>query len=203
MLEYKVNGVLLINYDDCMKEKVSPYEDWIARGKPSFLFVYRIRKIEFVDRLEVMFLPYDRLIIISEDDGDMWYSCRTVMDEDSKSITITHFSDLEKMVQIRKWVRNFANYLFCNTDSRWAVRKAKKPEITNIKQDLAVYKSFENKSGCRKIGACCYSYMKGNKEATIIQAVFKGWRVRMKYRFSPHTTLGKWLLLKQFRDLQL
>lgn len=34
--------------------------------------------------------------------------------------------------------------------------------------------------------------------ASIIQAVYKGWKVRMQYRYNPHTRLGKYLLIKNF-----
>jgi hypothetical protein len=36
-----------------------------------------------------------------------------------------------------------------------------------------------------------------NMAAKIIQAVFRGWQVRMKYRYNPHCGLGRHIILRE------
>jgi len=40
-------------------------------------------------------------------------------------------------------------------------------------------------------------------QATRIKAAFKGWKTRMMYTYNPYTTLGRYYIGKQFRELQL
>lgn len=39
-----------------------------------------------------------------------------------------------------------------------------------------------------------------NSASTKISAVFKGWKTRMKYRFNPHTSLGKYEVMKVYNN---
>lgn len=39
-----------------------------------------------------------------------------------------------------------------------------------------------------------------NSASTKISAVFKGWKVRMQYRFNPHTSLGKYEVMKVYNN---
>ena len=39
--------------------------------------------------------------------------------------------------------------------------------------------------------------------ATIIQKYFRGWKTRIKYRYNPNTSLGKYLLCKEFESFTL
>jgi hypothetical protein len=37
--------------------------------------------------------------------------------------------------------------------------------------------------------------------ATKIQAAYRGWKARMRYRFNPHTTLGAYYVIHMFEDI--
>jgi len=39
--------------------------------------------------------------------------------------------------------------------------------------------------------------------ATLIQSVFRGWRVRKKYRYDPGNCLGRHIVLKMFEEIEL
>lgn len=45
------------------------------------------------------------------------------------------------------------------------------------------------------LGAYCD--MTEDNAATKIQAAFRGWRVRMQYRYNPHNCLGRYIILKE------
>lgn len=40
-----------------------------------------------------------------------------------------------------------------------------------------------------------------HRASSLISACFKGWKARMKYRFSPYTKLGQYIILKGFSQL--
>lgn len=41
--------------------------------------------------------------------------------------------------------------------------------------------------------------MEREEAATTIQKIYRGWRVRIKYTFNPNTSLGKFLIMREFR----
>ena len=47
------------------------------------------------------------------------------------------------------------------------------------------------------------TYMRPQVAATIIQMWFKGWAARKQFRYNPHTTLGKHLVLQELKEFHL
>lgn len=195
-----VSGTLYhFNYNYSYKDNsfVKPYNHWIANGKP-------IAKFEYLDghrllpRLSITFIPYSQLLVIEKllESYDIdRYSCKTKLDDGTKTFTLTHFSTLDPDIikQLTKWTRLFANFTF---EPVWTVKKHREIQHMDLHdRDETLPMTYT------KMTACYFHIKDAAKAATLIQAVFRGWKARMQFRFNPQTSLGKWIILKQFYDL--
>lgn len=205
-------------------EGIYPYEDWIARGKvqATFCFMTLGFYVEYIPHHGKFMMedPY-------HDSPRIIYG-HIEVDATTKTVNLKRlyrylpkygYNDYFDRTETLNWMdvvgviadkcihRCLLRPMF---GLEWNINTTECREVTDFspQTDFHDYKvhgytipkeDYAYAASCMcKYGRQVKGYFDNNTAATTIQAAYRGWKIRMKYRFNPFTRLGKWLELKEF-----
>lgn len=199
----------------------SPYEDWINRGSPHDVCISYCEQWPDKERPNntnkeyYLLMPHLDLIYAY---GYVWLDWQLVsietvfkfkVDIGNRMVTLTgavcktpefvtawggHFKKMTKSKD-NKLLHSIRDYLFGH---RWNLQYGR-PSFVQ-KSMMKIVQSYN--SQCHASGAEHWEKIIGHYgmsrtiSAIKIQASFRGWQVRMKYRYSPYNNLGRHVIMK-------
>lgn len=206
------------------KNELRPYEDWCQRGKPQDTII-KYKDHTFDDVIMYLYVPDKNLMFIDMEFDN--YVSKSILRikpiEKLKKIQIIalscHATDYWPMVNhnesyetgsgsfrffrtILKAVpfnilKDISRYFF---GPDWSFKKLP-TKMNHVFDDLQCeMRSIarqNSRNGLWDTTMAFYDYTRINA-AIKIQASYRGWITRLRYRYNPHTCLGKYLLQKEF-----
>lgn len=209
-------------YSSCEK---SPFDDWKSKNCcKGTVFMYSNFNLD--DLVKIHYIPHEKLFRFNFDFDYFTGEIVGTLDVNivTKTITITSFicithnyddyingelpdtgkGGIERLNTIQECVETNFMEVFIEEmfGDDWTLNIPDNiPEISE--NEIHISHIYEKKIWCstgpwnRTIGL--YDNREYAEEAAIkIQAAFRGWRERMRYRFNPHTSLGKYYAMKLF-----
>lgn len=200
-----------VNYDS----GVSPYEDWIKRGSPQDVCIsYSWHGNETADYF--VLIPHLNLIYMYGHIS-MAYDYTAVeavikfkADLGNRTIALTGaVCRTPRMAPVWGGIDHFRQATYDDDDVMWDVMrhlfgypwtyKYGRPTFMP-KSMMQIGKSYDDEChppNHTKWNDVIGHYGTARRDAAIkIQAAFRGWRVRMKYRYSPYNNLGRFVIMK-------
>ena len=209
---------------DYRKKGKSPYQDWIHFHRPTTA-VFKYTQHMFDDIVTVIFDPTlnGLFIYIELEEWTMKATARAIPDDQHKKLriesatcTATDFwplmngSRCPSGVGGARFMRRALGFVrdldLLNMVARkffgheWTVSRIgrgtlKDPSLIEEMQDWCDTLWY-SKGPWGRVTASFNITSTLEKAATKIQAVFRGWAARMKYRYNPYTRLGRYVVLR-------
>jgi hypothetical protein len=204
-------------YSVSYKNKIKyPYEDWLDR-KHDVIFVYSEHRCQnfmryfYIPQLSTLYLDIDfeyyvfkascQIQIINKIVTIIGVSCQNenIWPEiqrhpASASGGVRYFKKHLKIFRTAPILENFRNQMFGPEYTLCFSKKATMIPLDTFEFD---YKAYESNIW----NVCIGTYDTTRDEAaTLIQSKFRGWRVRIMYRYNPYTSLGRYVIGKLFRE---
>lgn len=198
--------------------EVSPYEDWVARGKMDAVFQ------RWSEGCDWTFMPGDGLFCLNVNIEDVEAQLVGVIEVDDVAATVritrlslnamdyavSHkpiFGSMEEWIEIEStWpeknliLSEFVSRMF---GSHWQLnRESCVEDVDDELYQKIIDICFEMKPENGPYGIVIGLFDERRKNAAvIIQALYRGWKARMEHRFDPKTCLGRWLIMKEYRTV--
>lgn len=212
----------------CSSSEPSPYLDWIKRGRPeNTTFRYTRHGSEHVD--EFAYLPSKNTMLLVYGGVELKTEITFNVDEANKTLHVTAVScvcecdcdsdddsfwkspfngfteGLPMLKRALDWHNinlEFVVHQLIGVDWHVAPLPDEVPQVPEALR-IAVNESSDRMywdRGPWNKTVALYDPVP-DEAATKIQAAFRGWCVRMKYRYNPYTCLGRHLILRDAREL--
>lgn len=209
-------------YKSCTR---TPYDDWINKNKPEVVFKYSTHGMD--EYAHIYFEPMKNLITIEADMEYYYFEVKFTIkiDDEKKKLEIDRFfcksdnfwpemftdgtpnsgsggiSWYKKNIAFLPDFLSLENAIDTFFGSEWKIQiPLTRPLLSDTKE--VSYDDYFDNYRCgpwdHTIGIFV---LNKNEAATIIQKYYRGWRVRMKYRYDPETRLGKYVINKMFKEL--
>ena len=205
----------------------TPYQDWLDRNQSDVIFKYSENYGD--DCLHIYFEPAESLIYIrgNFDYYDLYIISTLIIDNEQKTIKIDHIycesenhwpdlfvnkSPSNGIGGISKYKQNCdfwqsqditldnAIKMFFGTEYKLIIPMTR-PFLDNAKELIKNYNDYFDNYRMGPWNHLIGKFLTDkNKAATIIQKYYRGWKIRLKYRNDPEKTLGKYLVMKMFKD---
>lgn len=193
------------------ESSVSPYDDWIRRGKPNLFYINYIQSGETSCRFDIVFVPRFKMLSIRACPNGFGVIAKLRVDTAAQRLKIKASTcnwkdqcggnDLTFKVINSDLLQSIATNIF-GKEYTFAPYSGSKKRLQN-----GHWQAFEFQALRKLLPLKCdrgawtllTSYCDVTQEvaATKIQACFRGWRVRMQYRYNPYNCLGRYVILKE------
>lgn len=199
-----------------------PYADWLERNDDA-IFMYSEHR--FDDIMRLFYIPHMSFIYI--DVTTEYYLFKAVCEIKifDKHIRImsavcANENIWPELVKGPPTATGGARFLYKNLEYFAPARILEKITLQMFGNDYSISIRKRSLMLSRELIAECqnwYDYMfyengpwnrcvgtfstRRREAATKIQAAYRGWRARMKYRYDPHTPLGRYVIGKLFENL--
>lgn len=208
----------------CLYDSTCPYRDWQRMGRPKRAVFKYLHDSVIGDFYTLTYLPASSLLFISSQFSAIFFDTHIILNvnEHASELNIEQVvcykhSDPQREYCLRATNLGIVKYLiqegvlelvrakFFMGSWTWNI---KLNEIILIPRDLK-NKGIEQRKALdsrdiafntcpqERVMVWMDNTDELNAAATRIQTVFRGWQTRMTYRFNPHTTLGRHIVLKQ------
>lgn len=205
----------------------TPYQDWLDRNQADVIFKYSENYGD--DCLYIYFEPAKSIIYIKGnfDYYDLDIITTLFIDNQTKTIkidrifceSINHWPDLFKNKSPSNGIGGISKYKqnidFWQSQDITLDRAIKlffgewklitpitRPFLDNGKELIEKYDDYFDNYRTGPWNHLIGKFLTDkNKAATIIQKYYRGWKIRLKYRNDPKTTLGKYLVMKMFKNI--
>ena len=205
---------------------LSPYDDWIKRNKPNLFFIKFIKRNAKEYEYDCIFWPKIGLlkIWVGTSEHEFTVISRVEVQKNRIKILTSKVSSSRlaipgyihgkwknehgrtrmafRMINEYKEMRILETIAHNIFGKEYSFAPDGGNRLLENQEIMAVLKIIENVVPCKispgswtLLGAYCD--MTNENAAVKIQAAFRGWRVRMQYRYNPHNSLGRYVILKE------
>ena len=226
-VSYSGKGWALERWHRSADKGKSPYDDWIRIGCPTAA-AFRYTEHHGDDVAVYVYLPCKGLLSISLrfEYTDLFSEMHVVIDSYKKRIrtkaisctSLDHWPEMHYSrcpvgegggQLLRKAIEFYSEVKVLETIAEeffgldWKFARLPK-RVPRVRQDDRDYLHGKvdmldyNRGPWTKTTA--YFYPELDTAATKIQAAFKGWKVRMQYRYNPYNRLGQHVIMKAFEN---
>lgn len=211
-----------------VEDTTTPFYDWKARCSPKqATFMYSEHVCD--DTLRIIFVPGLSLLYsyIDTDPYTAFITTRVVINEQEKNVNIIEvtcdcrdgmYMDEEEYEALGRGASDMLSLCMRYLSGARLYEKITKHmfgsgwTLTVTENAPYVSKEFEDIGDKESVKMHCstgpwnktigtFDMTKEESSAIKIQAAFRGWRARMKYRYNPYTTLGRYCALKLYAEL--
>jgi hypothetical protein len=174
----------------------TPYSYWSSHFRP------RICVFRYVSSCVCVYYPFFDYIAIRSvgiDKPQGYCKAYISVDETQKSIHFRKYicsDDPNFFAEVTKAIYMFFGYEYTLVKLEKMTEDFIEPYFT-IMRHLGI--SFRVSPNGKMIGYLDHAIE--DKAAIIIQAFFKGWSARIKYRFNPHNRFGKFIIYRMFQEV--
>jgi len=159
-------------------------------------------KLQFYDSKRYTIDGYDQLYVAEFDDMTIeyfheFYDCELIVRFDDK--TCLKYSIERGNFKIRYWQRF---YTYVDKDNKKIDEWNGISPYDNTSEIAIKIKKLDGfVDNLMVVVKHCVHNIRPHEAAVIIQAAFRGWRVRHAYRYNPGNRLGQYLVLKMFEEV--
>lgn len=201
----------------------TPYEDWVQRGQPDTVAIY-YHGVKFVQwTIDYVFLPKQGLMRIEYDYMGSGFCATLKIKVSRKNRTIrttqAHCSawnvnqyetgapvgtgSFKFLCEVLTYYNSHANDGICYTvaqklfGSLWYMTRFPAADKHVPSRKIKLVDNWMSKMDRHETAHYAYYDLSREEAAIKIQAAFRGWRMRMLYRYNPHNALGRFVILKE------